>query len=272
VTKYMSANPSGIVRLWNEFKERSPDKADLVLGGIYAAKSGYHNTRANHVNDVNGGSPSDYSVQLTTDKRGPSDKAAALDITFNTARRSDFRVIAKYSKRLYTAMVNRDPRLFYQGKAVVREFFGNTDLDRVVEGYSLYRARPASSDTSHLWHIHISFHREFVENYEALKGVLAILLGEPLVKPDPVKPPTEDSETVTPQEIEAVAARAADLVWFERLTNPRSPAGTVAPHASTYLVAMANKVDDLTASVGLLDTQLKSALAKLDELINRGNE
>lgn len=171
----MSANPSALLRLWNEFEKVEPD---ALLSGIFAAKSGYHNTRANHLADRNGGDPDDYSVQSSLDKAGPSDKAAAIDITFKTAQRSDFRIISKYCKRMMNAMEDRDERLFYGGKPVVREFFGNTDLDRDVEGWSLYRDRSATSDSSHLWHMHISFHRWAVENWAAVSGVLAILLGQ----------------------------------------------------------------------------------------------
>ncbi|MQB00546.1 MAG: hypothetical protein GEU78_09685 [Actinobacteria bacterium] len=181
----MSAEPSALRRLWQEFEAVEPD---AVFGGIFANKSGYHNTRANHKRDR----PGDYSIRMPADQRGPDDKAAALDITFNTARGGDFRIIAKYSKRLLTAFQTRDPRLFYRGGAVVREFYGNADLDWDVEGYTLHRSSdgssgPATSDDSHLWHIHISFHRVWVENWDAVKGILAILLDKQIPPPEPPK-------------------------------------------------------------------------------------
>jgi hypothetical protein len=181
----MGANPGALIRLWEEFSE---EEDDVLLGGIYAGKGGYHNTRHNHQRGIYGGSPGDYSIEASLDKLGSNSKAAAIDLTFKTAQRSDFKVIAKYSKRLWNAMEGRDSRLFYDGKPVVREFFGNTDDDREVEGYSLYRSYPVSSDISHLWHIHISFHRWAVENWAAVKGVLLVLLDQeedmPLSKAD----------------------------------------------------------------------------------------
>ena len=189
----MAENPSALVRLIHEFLEAEPDARN---SGIFARKAGYHNSRRNHQLGINGGSPSDYSIQTAADKRGPADSAAALDISFDSARlRSDFRIIAKYSDRIYVAMKNRDPRLFYKGEMVWREFFGNIDLDRTVEGWSLYRGRAASSDSSHVWHIHMSEFRKFVENWDATKGMLDILLGRN-AEPEPEPIPEDDMPTM----------------------------------------------------------------------------
>jgi hypothetical protein len=180
----VSSNPDALMKFWQEARKAIGD--DLLLGGIYADKRGYHNRRDNLPS-------SDYSVKLAADKRGPADKASAIDLTFKTAQKSDFRNIAKYSNRLYVGMKNRDSRLFFRGdmkRPVIREFFGNIDLDRDVEGWTFSnsktgKAGPASSDSSHLWHIHISFHREFCDNWEAASGVLDVLLGRPIKKPEP---------------------------------------------------------------------------------------
>lgn len=191
----MSNNPSALVRLWNEFDAVEPDAR---LNGIYVAKSGYHNTRNNHLRGINGGSPRDYSVtDSPLDLLGPGDKAAAIDINMESARlRSDFRTMDKYCSRLLEACRNRDSRLFHDGKPVIREFFGNTDLDREVEGWSLFRNRAASSDSTHLWHIHISFHRWCVENWDAVSGVLAVLTGTSKPTPQPEPIPEDDMPTM----------------------------------------------------------------------------
>jgi hypothetical protein len=76
---------------------------------------------------------------------------------------------------------------------------------------------------------------------------------------------------VTPEDREAIAQRAADLVWFERIPNPLSPPGTVPPHASNYLVGQGNEIDNIKSELEGQRTLLQSALAKLDELINRDN-
>lgn len=77
------------------------------------------------------------------------------------------------------------------------------------------------------------------------------------------KPPVKEVD-VTPADIEAIADRAAEKVWFERLSNPLSPAGSVAPHASEYQVAQGNKMDALGRKVDDL-TDL------VNELLARGN-
>lgn len=141
--------------------------SDAEFSGIYARKPGYHNTRA-------GNSPSNYSVaQFAADRQGPSNKAAALDISFRSAKNGDFRKIALYSKRLLDAGRSNDPRTYG-----MREFYGNADLDREVEGYDFARRRVASSDDSHLWHIHISILRKYVGDIKAMRAIVSIMRGE----------------------------------------------------------------------------------------------
>lgn len=256
VTKVVSANPDAIVRFFNEFKAAAPESSDIVLGGIYAYKSGYHNTRANLLKYR----PGDYSIQLSADKLGPSDKASALDITFNTARASDFRTIAKYSQRLLKAFKEKDSRLYYNGKPVVREFFGNTDLDREVEGWSLYRDRAVSSDSSHLWHIHISFYREYCNNYTAIKGVLDVLLGRAPIKPPTTKAPEGDDVALTPAEIQTIA----NAVWLRDV-------GSTSDAAQAYLMGARVDAAAARADAAAAKALAQQAVAKLDELLARGN-
>lgn len=176
-------SPPSLQRLFRELKAGAP-KADadkMILSGIAVGKNGYHDSRENNQRN----DPDNYSIQLSLDKQGRSDLAAAIDITFSDAQKSDFRTIDKYSSRLLDAYKAKDPRLFYKGERVWREFFGNADLDREVEGWSLYRGRAASSDSSHLYHIHQSVHRKFADNWDAVKGVLDIMLGKPLPTPEP---------------------------------------------------------------------------------------
>jgi hypothetical protein len=142
-------------------------------GGIYANKSGYHNTRT--ANQANW--PGNYSyAQFAVDREGPSDKAAALDITFVDAQAGNYATIAALSSRLYAAgRAGRanDPRTVY-----MREFFGNIDTDRTVEGWDFARGNTSTSDSSHLWHIHISVHRKYVTDMRAMRAILSILKGE----------------------------------------------------------------------------------------------
>jgi hypothetical protein len=192
-------SPPALLRFWRELRAAAPDADDMIMSGIAANKSGYHNSRENHLDDR----PNDYSIQLAVDKLGDPEHASAIDITFKSAQAGRFGTIAKYSRRLYNAYKARDPRLFYRGERVWREFFGNIDTDREVEGWSLYRGRAASSDGSHLWHIHQSPHRKFANNWDALKGALDIMLGRPIVPaPPPItEPPGDEDDMPSVEEI-----------------------------------------------------------------------
>lgn len=139
------------------------------LGGILARKPGYHNSR-----DRLPGS--DYSVaQFKVDRQGPANESAGVDWTFPEAQGGNYTRISKYSKRLLAAgrAGDNDPRTVY-----MREFFGNSDTDREVEGWDFSKNRAASSDSSHLWHIHISIHRKYVNDPRAMQAILSILKGE----------------------------------------------------------------------------------------------
>src|SRR5690606_15341013 len=39
--------------------------------------------------------------------------------------------------------------------------------------------RSSTADSSHLWHIHISFFRAFVSNWDVLASLVSVLAGEP---------------------------------------------------------------------------------------------
>lgn len=149
--------------LWLGMKALVPTSQ---LGGILADKPGYHNMRRRLPS-------TDYSVTLPIDKLGPDNEGSAIDWTFPNAQAGNYSTIALYSKRLYDAGVTDDPRAY-----PMREFFGNIDLDSTVEGWSYYRNAAASSDTSHLWHIHISIHRKYINDTAAMNSILDILGGD----------------------------------------------------------------------------------------------
>lgn len=152
--------------LWPGFKAVEPK---VQLGGILARKPGYHNSRDHLPSD-------DYSVaQFAVDREGPANEASAIDLTFPDAQSGNYATISKYSKRLEAAgrAGDADARTRY-----IREFFGNTDSDSTVEGWDFSKNRASSSDSSHLWHIHISIHRKYINDVFAMKAILSILKGE----------------------------------------------------------------------------------------------
>ena len=136
-------------------------------GGTYANKPGYHNTRAGNLS-------TNYSVVDAVDKLGPSDMCAACDWTFPDAQSARYATIAKYTSLLLaSAKDQQDPRLNY-----MREFYGQADSDTQVEGWDTRYGRAATSDSSHLWHIHFSFSRATVTDPKAFAAVLSVLRGE----------------------------------------------------------------------------------------------
>lgn len=135
-----------------------------VGSGIAAQKTGYHDSRNNNP-------PGNYSVVLPLDRwgQGPSDGAAAIDITLSDAK------MIKFTKMLMAGLDRKDPRL--KG---IKEVIGTRDGRNVVR-YT--RNSPTSapvwagSDSSHLWHIHISLFRAYINNWSVLKGIVDFLNG-----------------------------------------------------------------------------------------------
>ena len=133
-----------------------------VGSGIAAQKTGYHDSRQNNPSG-------NYSVVQSWDKEGPANGAAALDITLSDAK------MKKFTKLLMDAMDRKDPRVM-----AMREVIGTVDGRSVVR-YT--RETPngaprwASSDSSHLWHIHISLYRKYINDWNALKGIIEVLDG-----------------------------------------------------------------------------------------------
>jgi hypothetical protein len=217
----LSAITDAMWYFWTEFKKIEPT---VQLGGIYANKPGYHNTRAAN-------SSTNYSVILPPDKLGPSDKAAAIDLTFPDAQAGNYSTIARYSSRLLKS--GQDPN-DNRGN-YLREFYGNADFDNSVEGWDFYYARSATSDTSHLWHIHISFLRKYVTSLTAMDSVLSILRGDPVLEEEDMTPSQEYKLHVINYRIDGILSgrtivsvpefTASDGTKFPALVNTN---GTVA--------------------------------------------
>jgi len=164
----LNPNPGRITKqiwwLWQNFHKAEPT---CKLGGIYDNKPGYHNTRAGNVHG-------NYSIVHPLDLKGPSDKAAAIDLTFPDAQHGRYDTINKYAQRLLLSGKDQHDE---RGDCL-REFFGQTDGDRQVEGWDFQSVGPSTSDTSHLWHLHLSIVRAYVTSDKAMRSILSILLGE----------------------------------------------------------------------------------------------
>lgn len=149
--------------LWLELERVIPG---VRLGGIYANKSGYHNT----VNANLARWPGNYSVRYAIDRSNPRTKARAIDLTMNSTW------MRTITRRLLDGAARQDPRM-----RCVREFYGSLDgrtvVGRIKNGPD-EEFRPESSDSSHTWHEHLGLHTPFVDDMEAMRGLLSLLSGE----------------------------------------------------------------------------------------------
>lgn len=132
--------------------------------GVAADKAGYHNSR-NRLRSV-AKWRNDYSILEKLDQAGDGNAASALDVSFNTAE------LNTVCRRMMAASLARDPRIV----KVLREWFGSY-TGRSVIGYSLFRKRPATSDSSHEWHWHGSGWRKYANDEQAWLGVVEVMLG-----------------------------------------------------------------------------------------------
>lgn len=145
--------------------------------GIYAFKRDYHSSRRDNLRHW----PFSYSIICAADRDGDADASGAIDIKLADGPDS---AMTRVTRRLFKACQDGDPRV-----ACVREVIGTLDgrnvdvYNRVATG-NASRSRTgnigAASDSSHLWHLHISFLRRFVDDFELMKGVAEVICG---VKP-----------------------------------------------------------------------------------------
>lgn len=139
-------------------------------GGIVAAQKGYHGWRDWLIEN---GLLNDYSIRFAPDKLGPGDKSAAFDWTFPDAQRGQYGTIIRYGSRVRAAHQSRDPRAYG-----FREVLIQADSDGDAEGYDFYLWNTRTPDSSHLWHGHFSVLRQYLNDFNAMNGMLSILAGE----------------------------------------------------------------------------------------------
>lgn len=156
--------PAAILGLYERVHEGL--EGQVQLGGIVGDSAhtyGYHRARAVLPED-------DYSVVLRRDQLGPRWAASALDITPSGV--SSRVIMRTLTSRLQRAVRDGDPRL----KRAVREFYGTLDNESVY-GWDLREHRAVESDSSHLWHVHLSFYRKHACQKSVLSAVADVLLG-----------------------------------------------------------------------------------------------
>lgn len=179
----MAYAPEALVYFTREMVKVGGQSSGIV--GDSAHLYGYHRSR----NEV---SSYDYSVQLPLDKEGDGNAASAVDWSMPRAL-----MITVTTRLIRAADHPQDNRL--DG---IREFYGTTDGNnvhgRTHRGYGEAWAF-ASSDDSHLWHVHLSFFRKHSNDRVAADKVLSVVRGvswedyqagtDPVPTPAPTTPP-----------------------------------------------------------------------------------
>lgn len=174
--------------MWSLWQQCLTFIPGVRLGGIYANKSGYHNTvDANQLTW-----PGNYSIQLPYDLKKPHDLARAIDLTMDDAQ---MRLRMGYLQR--SALHPQDDRLRH-----LREFYGTLNGSTV---YGLIKDSPdgpwraATSDSTHLWHCHESWLTEFVNDMASVSANASVLAGqtwEDWLGQTPATPPERGDDMV----------------------------------------------------------------------------
>lgn len=194
------------------------DKYAIGTRGNNVHLSGYHRSR-NWVLKSKFATRRGYSVTDSplNAKGGNGNWICAIDISVPD------RILLPMCKRLDAAV--RAGKL-----EKVAEWYGNKDGDKRVDGYDNIDNEVASSDASHLWHLHISLIRSRAnENHADLFAVLSGVGWEPpKLPPRPIPP--------------------ADMEWTEAMIRnlPVLNMGATGAHVRTaqgLLVARGYKVD-----------------------------
>ena len=132
----------------------------------------------------------------------------------------------------------------------VRELYANVDGDRVVDGWDNVRDRAATSDSSHLWHWHLTLDRRRLADRALMERIVAIALGD------------EEDEMAWQEILTAPdGERATAETW---LTNARKAAWWAKPAADAARAAAASS----SANQGAI-AELAGHVAGLTELVRQ---
>lgn len=95
----------------------------------------------------------------------------------------------------------------------VLEFYGNVDGDRVVDGWNNLRDQAATSDSSHLWHWHLTIDRRKLKDRRLMERILALALGT-------AAPPTkEDKVELSSEDVQAIAKATVDEMVRRKISK-----------------------------------------------------
>jgi len=138
-------------------------KLSGVIGDArHQSRGGYHIGRAYQPS-------TNYSVVRPDDKEGPSDAAAAIDMTMSPAG------MRTCTNRLVVAFNDTsDPRRKY-----INAFNGTLD-GKFARRWDVYARKIKAATADHLWHVHLEIRRKYVNSATAADAILSLLRGESL--------------------------------------------------------------------------------------------
>jgi hypothetical protein len=267
--------------LYRMYKMLDPYLPSLRIGGVvgdtaHVKGGGYHISR----DDLKrGGQGADYSIQAPADKRGPGNYASAIDLTLNPAE------MKAVSSRLKAAMEGKD----YDDRIEpLREFIGTID-GRNVCGWNRYQTGRRTgwyssgySDSSHLWHVHLSFFRDYCNDANSVAGVAEVVAGlpkgalgwkgagatAPVATPPkptlPTVPKPAPAETPTPPKPEEPKLTTIRVASYNILGDAAGIKGGEGP-LSKRLPALIATIKSAKASVLLLQECNKEAAALVQD-------
>lgn len=236
-----------------------------VLSGIvgdlaHKARGGYHISREDQPS-------SNYSVTRADDKpgNGPSDRAAAIDMTMGTAD------IKTCHIRLREAWKNRanDPRWKYINA------WNGWDGTGSAGRYDVVTGNVSTATDDHKWHIHLEIRRKYVNDMNAMQAILSLLRGEPykVSAPPSQSPPGDDDMALTDADVQKIwdidyldSGDAANPTWQAKtlISYRLNTLNTRTSNMAAVLASLAQAVATLQASLGDIEidpAQVASAIA-----------
>ncbi len=231
----MAYAPQAIQQLYNVIQSRI---SGAQLGGIVGDVNhsfGYHLARTELPS-------TDYSVVLPLDQQGDPGAASALDVTLGEGSP----LMITCTNRLLVAAKAGDRRL-----KALREFCGTTDGQN-THPYDLSNGQdgPLNSwDSSHLFHVHLSFYRAYCNDYAAIAPIADVFTGHTAAP---------DSSSITPLSEEDEMANYPYIIYDK--SNPANAA--VVDVGGVSLLRDGDSVQGMRAALHCVSVPLGSATFK----------
>lgn len=190
----------------------------------------------------------DYSVRHSLDQSGDPRWLCAVDFQTGTG----IPALVEVCKRLDAAVrADRFPQL--------REWYGNLGGDQIVDGWNNVTDRPATSDSSHLFHLHMSFFRSRADWDH--RELFAVLTGADMYE----QPDRNTATADTWRLLTILEGRPAAQYHLTGETAPRSEPNKLKEQLDRIEAkppVQAAPVDPATLKAVLLDPEVLAAIAK----------